>query len=67
MRFAGLEYPRDRFEIQLLDDSTDETVGVAEEIVQRYARGFAGLEGSRLCICTGRIGMGIRRARWMKG
>jgi cellulose synthase/poly-beta-1,6-N-acetylglucosamine synthase-like glycosyltransferase len=40
-----LDYPRDRFEIQLLDDSTDETVGVAEEIVQRYARGFAGLDG----------------------
>lgn len=39
-----LEYPRDRFEIQLLDDSTDETRGVAREIVERYARGFAGME-----------------------
>src|ERR1022692_1716811 len=39
-----LDYPRDRFEIQLLDDSTDETVEVAQEIVERYARGFAGLE-----------------------
>ena len=39
-----LDYPRDRFEIQLLDDSTDETVGVAQEIVDRYARGFAGLD-----------------------
>ena len=38
-----IEYPRDRFEIQVLDDSTDETVGVAQEIVDRYARGFAGL------------------------
>ncbi len=38
-----LEYPRDRFEIQLLDDSTDETVQVAAEIVERYARGTAGL------------------------
>lgn len=38
-----IEYPRDRFEIQLLDDSTDETVEVAAEIVERYARGFAGL------------------------
>jgi len=38
-----LEYPRDRFEIQLLDDSTDETTGVAREIVERYARGFAGM------------------------
>ncbi len=38
-----LEYPRDRFEIQVLDDSTDETIGVAQEIVERYARGFAGM------------------------
>ena len=39
-----LDYPRDRFEIQVLDDSTDETTGVAREIVERYARGFAGME-----------------------
>ncbi len=38
-----LEYPRDRFEIQLLDDSTDETREVAREIVQRYAAGTSGL------------------------
>ena len=34
-----LDYPRDRFEIQLLDDSTDETHQVAAAIVQRYATG----------------------------
>jgi len=39
-----LEYPRDRFEIQVLDDSTDETTMVAQQIVERYARGFAGME-----------------------
>jgi cellulose synthase/poly-beta-1,6-N-acetylglucosamine synthase-like glycosyltransferase len=39
-----LEYPRDRFEIQVLDDSTDETTEVAREIVERYALGFAGME-----------------------
>ena len=39
-----LDYPRDRFEIQVLDDSTDETAGVAREIVERYARGFPGME-----------------------
>jgi cellulose synthase/poly-beta-1,6-N-acetylglucosamine synthase-like glycosyltransferase len=39
-----LEYPRDRFEIQLLDDSTDETREVARDIVERYARGFSGME-----------------------
>jgi len=40
-----LEYPRDRFEIQVLDDSTDDTVQVASKIVQRYATGFAGMDG----------------------
>ena len=39
-----LEYPRDRFEIQVLDDSTDETTEVAREIVERYAAGFAGMD-----------------------
>jgi cellulose synthase/poly-beta-1,6-N-acetylglucosamine synthase-like glycosyltransferase len=31
-----LEYPRELLDIQLLDDSTDETVKVAEEVVERY-------------------------------
>jgi cellulose synthase/poly-beta-1,6-N-acetylglucosamine synthase-like glycosyltransferase len=39
-----LDYPRDRFEIQVLDDSTDETTVVAQQIVERYARGFAGMD-----------------------
>ena len=39
-----LNYPRDRFEIQVLDDSTDETVLVARQIVDRYAAGFVGME-----------------------
>src|SRR6201999_1040997 len=34
-----IEYPRNRFEIQLLDDSTDESTLAAESIVQRYATG----------------------------
>jgi cellulose synthase/poly-beta-1,6-N-acetylglucosamine synthase-like glycosyltransferase len=38
-----LDYPRDRFEIQLLDDSTDETINVAAGIVARYASGTEGL------------------------
>ncbi len=32
-----LEYPKDKLDIQLLDDSTDETVEVARIIVDRYA------------------------------
>ncbi len=39
-----LNYPRDRFEIQVLDDSTDETTEVAQQIVERYAAGFPGME-----------------------
>ncbi len=37
-----LDYPRDRFEIQVLDDSTDETRQVAAEIVERYRNGCNG-------------------------
>ncbi len=32
-----MEYPRDRLDIQVLDDSTDETVAVARDVVERYA------------------------------
>jgi cellulose synthase/poly-beta-1,6-N-acetylglucosamine synthase-like glycosyltransferase len=38
-----IEYPRDRFEIQLLDDSTDETCEVASAMVARFAAGTADL------------------------
>jgi cellulose synthase/poly-beta-1,6-N-acetylglucosamine synthase-like glycosyltransferase len=32
-----LDYPRDKLDIQVLDDSTDETVDVARALVERYA------------------------------
>src|ERR1700693_6202527 len=32
-----LSYPREKLDIQVLDDSTDETVGVARNLVERYA------------------------------
>jgi cellulose synthase/poly-beta-1,6-N-acetylglucosamine synthase-like glycosyltransferase len=32
-----LDYPRDKLDIQVLDDSTDETVEVARAVVERYA------------------------------
>jgi cellulose synthase/poly-beta-1,6-N-acetylglucosamine synthase-like glycosyltransferase len=36
-----IDYPRDRFQIQVLDDSTDETVKIAEATVAEYAeQGF---------------------------
>jgi cellulose synthase/poly-beta-1,6-N-acetylglucosamine synthase-like glycosyltransferase len=38
---CAMDYPADRLEIQVLDDSTDETVEVARQIVARYAaQGF---------------------------
>ncbi len=33
---CAIEYPKDKLEIQVLDDSTDETVEVASAIVERY-------------------------------
>ncbi|CAN5640295.1 glycosyltransferase family 2 protein [soil metagenome] len=33
-----IDYPRNKFEIQVLDDSTDETVKLAEATVARYAQ-----------------------------
>lgn len=39
---CALDYPRDRLEIQVLDDSTDETTAiVAAEVARQRARGFA--------------------------
>src|SRR5678815_2059257 len=38
---CAIEYPREKLEIQVLDDSTDETCGIAQFAVERYAmRGF---------------------------
>jgi cellulose synthase/poly-beta-1,6-N-acetylglucosamine synthase-like glycosyltransferase len=38
---AAIDYPRDRLEIQVLDDSTDETRSIAELAVRRFAaQGF---------------------------
>jgi cellulose synthase/poly-beta-1,6-N-acetylglucosamine synthase-like glycosyltransferase len=34
---CAMEYPREKLEIQVLDDSTDETTEVASSIVDRYA------------------------------
>ena len=38
---TAIDYPREKLEIQVLDDSTDETVEVAEAVVAKYAaQGF---------------------------
>ena len=41
---AALDYPRERLEIQVLDDSTDETEELARAVVERYRQ-----EGFRIC------------------
>ncbi|MDO8462298.1 MAG: glycosyltransferase family 2 protein [Deltaproteobacteria bacterium] len=35
---SRLEYPKDKLEIQVLDDSTDETTAIVRELVERYQR-----------------------------
>ena len=38
---TAIDYPREKLEIQVLDDSTDETIKVAEAVVAKYAaQGF---------------------------
>ena len=38
---CGIRHPKDRLQIQVLDDSTDETAAIARDAVERYrARGF---------------------------
>jgi cellulose synthase/poly-beta-1,6-N-acetylglucosamine synthase-like glycosyltransferase len=67
-----LDYPRDRFEIQVLDDSTDETIQAAQQIVARYALGFAGMEPQPIVYIhrenrhgfkAGALDAGLNRAR----
>ena len=71
-----LDYPREKLDIQLLDDSTDETVEVARALVERYAalgnpvtyihrenrHGFkAGALENGLQSCQGRVRRHLRR------
>jgi cellulose synthase/poly-beta-1,6-N-acetylglucosamine synthase-like glycosyltransferase len=38
---CGIKYPKEKLEIQVLDDSTDETIQIAKKIVREYsAKGF---------------------------
>src|SRR5262245_27379224 len=41
---AGIRYPRDRFQIQVLDDSTDETQEICKRKIAELARRFPDLE-----------------------
>ncbi len=45
---AAMDYPADRFEIQILDDSTDETVDItAQKVAQLHARGLQAIQVRR--------------------
>ena len=54
-----IDYPRDRLEIQVLDDSTDETVKLAEATVESLQARRA----STFTTYTARIARATRRAR----
>jgi len=64
---ARLEYPRDRLQIQVLDDSTDETTQVARERVLRHRAGGLDIEllhrSDRDGFKAGALANGLRGAR----
>ena len=64
---GGIEYPQDRLQIQVLDDSTDETRDIAELAVRRLAsRGFDVVclhRDDRTGYKAGALNHGLRTAR----
>ena len=64
---CSLDYPSDRLEIQLLDDSTDETTAIAAARVAAWRRRGRRIEhlrrGSRCGYKAGALAHGLRRAR----
>ena len=63
---AGIRYPREKLEIQLLDDSTDETQAIAREAVERHRRAGLNVEylhrEDRTGYKAGALAAGLRRA-----
>jgi cellulose synthase/poly-beta-1,6-N-acetylglucosamine synthase-like glycosyltransferase len=35
---CDIEYPKDKLEIQILDDSTDETIGLVDDLIEEYSK-----------------------------
>jgi len=64
---ATLDYPRELLQIQVLDDSTDETKTLARRAVARYARGGVDIEYvhriQRTGFKAGALAEGLRSAR----
>jgi cellulose synthase/poly-beta-1,6-N-acetylglucosamine synthase-like glycosyltransferase len=66
-RACSLDYPSDRLEIQLLDDSTDETTAIAAARVAAWRRRGRRIEhicrSTRVGYKAGALSQGLRRAR----
>jgi len=64
---AAMEYPRDRLEVQILDDSNDETVTIAANLAKQYqAKGYDikhVRRGSREGFKAGALQYGLERSR----
>jgi cellulose synthase/poly-beta-1,6-N-acetylglucosamine synthase-like glycosyltransferase len=64
---CAMEYPREKLEIQVLDDSTDETQAVASSIVDRYAALGAPIvyihRSNRHGFKAGALGAGLKVAK----
>jgi cellulose synthase/poly-beta-1,6-N-acetylglucosamine synthase-like glycosyltransferase len=64
---AALEYPRDKMEIQILDDSNDETITITANLVKQYqAKGYDIKHirrGSRDGFKAGALQYGLERSR----
>lgn len=64
---AALDYPWESLQIQVLDDSTDETMAVAQQAVARYARMGVPIEylhrAQRVGFKAGALAEGLRHAR----
>jgi cellulose synthase/poly-beta-1,6-N-acetylglucosamine synthase-like glycosyltransferase len=64
---AGLDWPKDRLEIQILDDSTDETAAIVADAVARLrARGVDMVHlrrGARIGYKAGALAFGLARAK----
>lgn len=50
---AQFDYPADKFEIQILDDSTDETSDIVQTLVQKYRRRGVQIEHVQRTVRTG--------------
>ena len=64
---CAIDYPRELLEIQVLDDSTDETVGIAELAVRRFAAEGIDIKyfhrGDRTGYKAGALEAGLKQAR----